>query len=68
MRADLLATIHEHTEKIFCDHLAAGDLSFRLEVSPLNWELLDKLTFEITDPPDHRITHKNNGKPVEKSL
>jgi type III restriction enzyme len=68
MRADLLAGIHERTEKIFCKLLAEGGLSFRLEGNGLNWELLEKLTFEVTQPPDSPITHKANGKPVEKSL
>jgi type III restriction enzyme len=68
MRADLLAGIHAHTEKIFCDLLAGGGLSFRLESNGLNWELVEKLTFEVTQPPDYQITHKANGHPVEKSL
>lgn len=68
MRADLLAGIHKHTERIFCNLLARGDLSFRLEGHGLNWELVEKLTFEVTQPPDYQITHKGNGQPVEKSL
>ncbi|MFN4806294.1 MAG: DEAD/DEAH box helicase [Akkermansiaceae bacterium] len=68
MRADLLADIHVQTERIFCDLLADGGLSFRLEGKGLSWELLDKLAFEVTQPPDFPIAHKSNGQPVEKSL
>ena len=68
MRADLLADIHVQTERIFCDLLADGGLSFRLEGKGLNWELVEKLAFEVTQPPDFQITHKGNGQPVEKSL
>jgi type III restriction enzyme len=68
MRADLLADIHVQTERIFCDLLAAGGLSFRLEGKGLSWELLEKLSFEITQPPDTPITHKPNGQPIAKSL
>jgi type III restriction enzyme len=68
MRADLLAGIHEHTEKLFCDLLARGELSFRLEGSGLSWELAEKLVFEVVQPPDHPITHKASGHPVERSL
>lgn len=68
MRADLLADIYVQTERIFCDLLADGGLSFRLEGNGLSWELLEKLTFEVTQPPDFQITHKANGQPVEKSL
>jgi type III restriction enzyme len=68
MRADVLAEIHVHTERIFCDLLARGGLSFRLEGKGLNWELAERLTFEIMQPPDIPLTVKPNGKPVEKSL
>ena len=68
MRADLQTTVYTHTERIFCDRLAAGDLSFRLEAGPLNWKLAETLTFEINDPPDHPLHHTSTGKPVEKSL
>lgn len=68
MRVDLLAAVHQQTERIFCDLLATGHLSFRLEGRGLSWELAEKLTFEVTEPPDHAIRHKANGKLVEKSL
>ena len=70
MRADLLADIHVQTERIFCDLLADGGLSFRLEGKGLSWELLETLKFEITRPPDEPILHKGTGvgKPIEKSL
>lgn len=68
MRADLLADIHVQTERIFCDLLADGGLSFRLEGKGLSWELVEKLAFEVPSPPDVPIMHKANGKPVEKSL
>ena len=68
MRADLLADIHVQTERIFCDLLADGGLSFRLEGKGLSWELAEKLAFEVTQPPDFQIGHKANGRPVEKSL
>ncbi len=68
MRTDLLASIHTHTERVFCELLASGSLSFRLEGNGLNWELAEKLAFEVTQPPDYQITHKGNGQPVEKSL
>ena len=70
MRADLLADIHVQTERIFCDLLADGGLSFRLEGKGLSWELLEKLAFEVTQPPDYPIDHKGTGvgKPIEKSL
>jgi type III restriction enzyme len=68
MRADLLASLHVHTERIFCDLLATGDLSFRLEGDGLSWELAEKLAFEVIQPPDYQITHKASGQPVEKSL
>jgi len=68
MRADLLVDIHKHTEKIFCGKLADGKLSFRIEGKGLNWELAEKLVFEATQPPDMPITHKGNGKPIEKTL
>jgi type III restriction enzyme len=68
MRVDLLASIHEHTERVFCDLLASGDLSFRLEGKGLNWELAEKLVFEVTQPPDSPITHKHSGQVVEKAL
>ena len=68
LRADLLADIHVQTERIFCDLLADGGLSFRLEGKGLSWELVDKLAFEVTQPPDFPIAHKRNGEPVEKSL
>ena len=68
MRADLLNAIYSHTEVIFSDLLANGVLSFRLEGKGLAWELLEKLTFEVTQPPDYPITHKGNGQPVEKTL
>jgi type III restriction enzyme len=68
MRADLLAEIYEHTERIFCDLLSQGDLSFRLEGNGLNWELAEKLTFEVTQPPDYQINFKASGLPVQKSL
>ncbi|MFN0313955.1 MAG: hypothetical protein ACKVQA_02790 [Burkholderiales bacterium] len=68
MRADLLADIHVHTERIFCELLANGELSFRLEGKGLSWELAEKLVFEVTQPPDYQITHKASGQPVEKSL
>ena len=68
MRAALLASVHAHTERIFCELLAGGGLSFRLEGGDLNWELAEKLTFEVTQPPDYEIRHKANGQPVEKSL
>ncbi len=68
MRADLLADIHVQTERIFCELLADGGLSFRLEGKGLSWELVEKLAFEITQPPDFPIAHKANGQPVEKSL
>ncbi len=66
MRADLLADIHVQTERIFCDLLAEGWLSFRLEGKGLSWELVEKLAFEVTKPPDHPL-HRPNGQPVEKS-
>src|ERR1035441_1832949 len=59
MRADLLAAIHAHTERIFRELLASGALSFRLEGNGLNWELVEKLAFEVTQPPDYQITHKD---------
>ncbi len=68
MRADLLADIHVQTERIFCELLADGGLSFRLEGKGLSWELVEKLAFEVTQPPDFPIAHKANGQPVEKSL
>jgi type III restriction enzyme len=68
MRADLLADIHVQTERIFCDLLADGVLSFRLEGKGLSWELLEKLAFEVTQPPDFPIAHKGNGQPIERSL
>jgi type III restriction enzyme len=68
MRADLLADIHVQTERIFCNLLADGGLSFRLEGKGLSWELVEKLAFEVTQPPDFPIAHKANGQPVEKSL
>ena len=68
MRTDLMADIHVQTERIFCDLLADGGLSFRLEGRGLSWELVEKLAFEVTQPPDYQITHKGNGQPVEKSL
>ena len=68
MRADLLAEIHRHTERIFCELLASGGLSFRLEGRGLSWELLEKLTFDVSQPPDYPITHRSDGMPVEKSL
>ncbi len=68
MRADLQADIHAQTERVFCNLLADGGLSFRLEGKGLSWELVEKLAFEVTQPPDFQITHKANGQPVEKSL
>lgn len=68
MRADLQAEIHQHTERIFCDLLAQGRISFRIEGKGLSWELADKMQFEVTQPPDFQITHKANGRPVAKSL
>jgi type III restriction enzyme len=68
MRADLLADIHVQTERIFCDLLADGGLSFRLEGKGLSWELLNELKFEVTQPPDFPIAHKANGQPVTRSL
>ena len=68
MRADLLEAIHEHTERVFCELLARGQLSFRLEGKGLNWELVEKLVFEVTQPPDYPLDHKANGQPLEKSL
>ena len=68
MRADLLAEIHVHTERVFCNLLASGGLSFRLEGNGLSWELLEKLVFEVPIPPDYQITHKANGHAVEKSM
>jgi type III restriction enzyme len=70
MRTDMLAATHAHTERIFCEMLADGGLSFRLEGGNLNWELAEKLVFEVIQPPDVPITHKGTGigKPVEKSL
>lgn len=68
MRADLLADIHVQTERIFCDLLANGGLSFRLEGKGLSWELVEKVAFAVTQPPDYPIDHKANGQPVEKSL
>jgi type III restriction enzyme len=68
MRADLLAAIHVHTEKVFCELLATGDLSFRLEGRGLSWEVLDRLAFDVSQPPDYPITHKTDGQPLEKSL
>jgi len=68
MRADLLSDIHIQTERVFCDLLAEGGISFRLEGKGLSWELLEKLAFEVTQPPDFPINHKGNGQPVEKSL
>jgi type III restriction enzyme len=68
MRADLLGTIHEHTERGFCDLLARGQLSFRLEGKGLSWELVEKLVFEVTQPPDYPLDHRSDGQPVEKSL
>ena len=66
MRADLLDDIHVYTERVFCDMLAAGGLSFRLEGQGLNWKLAETLSFEVSQPPDAPIFHK--GMPVEKSL
>ena len=68
MKQDLQECIHVHTEAIFCGLLAKGEISFRLEGKGLNWELAEKLAFDVTIPPDHEIRHKANGKPVEKSL
>ena len=68
MRADLLTDIHVQTERIFCEVLASGGLSFRLEGNGLSWELAERIAFEVTQPPDYQITHKGNGQPVEKSL
>ena len=68
MRADLQASIHAHTERIFCELLANGGLSFRVEGNGLNWKLAESLAFEVTQPPDYQVTHKSNGQPVEKSL
>jgi type III restriction enzyme len=68
MKQDLQEYIHTHTEAIFHDLLAKGEISFRLEGKGLNWELAEKLSFDVTTPPDHGIRHKANGKPVEKSL
>ena len=60
--------IHVHNERVFCELLASGGLSFRLEGNGLNWELVEKLAFEVSIPPDYQITHKGNGQPVEKSM
>jgi type III restriction enzyme len=68
MKRDLQEYIHKHTEAIFCDLLAKGEISFRLEGKGLSWELAEKLAFEVTIPPDQAITHKGNAKPIEKSL
>ena len=68
MRTDLLASIHTHTERVFCDLLASGELSFRLEGNGLSWELAEKLAFEVMQPPDYPLSHKANGQPVEKTL
>ncbi len=67
MRADLLQAIHEHTERIFCDLLERGEISFRLEGKALSWELAEKLTFEVSPPQDYPLL-KSNGNPLEKSL
>ena len=67
MRADLIEAIHEHTERVFCDQLAKGEISFRLEGKGLSWELVEKLTFEVNPPQDYAL-RKNNGNPLEKSL
>jgi type III restriction enzyme len=67
MRMDLMDSIHQHTEKVFCDLLAQGEISFRLEGKGLSWELMEKLTFEVTPQQDYPL-HKSNGKPLEKSL
>ena len=68
MRAALLASVHAHTERIFCDLLASGGLSFRLEGGGLNWELAEKLTFEVTQPSDREIRYKADGQLIGKSL
>jgi type III restriction enzyme len=34
----------------------------------LNWELAEKLAFEVTQPPDREIKYKNKGGVVNKSL
>jgi type III restriction enzyme len=68
MRADLSGAIHKHTERAFCDLLARGQLSFRLEGKGLSWELVEKLVFTVAQPPDYPLDHKPNGKPLEKSL
>ncbi len=68
MRVDLQTEIHTHTERIFCALLAEGALSFRLEGKGLDWALAEKLTFEVTEPPDRPLHHKANGQPVAKSL
>jgi type III restriction enzyme len=68
LNRDLLEEVHKHTEKIFCDLLSSGEISFRLEGKGLNWELAEKLFIPVTTPPDQPITFKGNGKPVEKSL
>lgn len=67
MRADLVEAIHEHTEQVFCDLLARGEISFRLEGKGLSWELVEKLTFEATPPQDYPL-RKTNGNLLEKSL
>lgn len=68
MRTDLLESIHTYTERVFCDLLASGHLSFRLEGNGLSWELAEKLAFEVMQPPDYPLSHKANGQPVEKAL
>jgi type III restriction enzyme len=67
MRADLVESIHAHTERVFCDLLARGEISFRLEGKGLAWELVEKLTFEVSPPQDYPLS-KSNGNPLEKSL
>ena len=67
MRTDLLASIHTHTERIFCELLASGGLSFRLEGNGLNWELAEKLAFGWKKKrvfPDFLVAlEESDGKP-----
>jgi type III restriction enzyme len=67
MRLDLIAAVHVHTERVFCDLLSRGELSFRIEGKGLSWELWEKLTFQVNQPPDYPLD-KANGQPLERSL
>jgi type III restriction enzyme len=67
MRADLMAAIYQHTDRIFVDLLSRGDISFRIQGRDLSWEVADKVAVEVKRPPDYPLD-KANGKPLRKSL